>query len=187
MLNRFERLSVIGVVVALAGASAVAVAAATTEADAGATRSPTEALDEVLVRGARLRELRAAAIRTQDAVISRYNELTKDDDLRIECGRLTPTGTHFSYRYCQLRLQRRAQEMDATAFMNFMHSLDQPTADAPPVREVGVRLMERSEEYRRNLARLLEDNPDLRELVHASDEALQRYEAARRPKRPTEQ
>ena len=40
--------------------------------------------------------------------------------------------------------------------------------------------MERSDDYRWNLAGLLQDNPDLRELVGQQAEALRRYEAAQK-------
>lgn len=145
-----------------------------------------DGLDEVLVTGTRLRELREEAIKAEDRLLARYNELNSIDDLDVECIKLTPTGTRMSHRYCMLKLQRRAQEQDATAFLTFMRAVDVPNAQAPPLRETGVRLMERSEDYRRNLAKLLEDNPDLRELVSQSAAAMRRYEAAGRKKRDPE-
>ncbi len=80
------------------------------------------------------------------------------------------------------RWQGAAQERDATEFVTYVRNAEISTGSAPPQRETGVRLMERSEDYRRNLAKLLEDDPDLRELVRQSYEALQRYENAGRKK-----
>jgi hypothetical protein len=71
------------------------------------------------------------------------------------------------------------QQKDASEFMNYMWNSDVQNGQSSPSPEVGVRLMERSGEYRKNLAKLLQDNPDLRELVEQRADALRRYDAAR--------
>jgi hypothetical protein len=146
---------------------------------ASAAEDP-EALDEVLVRGARLHELRAAVIKAEDRMLARYNELNQDDDLDIECLQLTPTGTHFAYRYCLTRLQKRAQQKDSSAFLDFARASDTQNGQAPPLNDTGIRLMERSTEYRTILVQLLRDHPELREMLKERGDAQRRYETARR-------
>ncbi len=147
--------------------------------------TPMDVLDEALITGKRLPELRAAVIAAEDRMLARYNELNQDDDLDIECFEYTRTGTRISYRYCQLKLQARAQRKDSSEFLQFMRAADTPNGGASPMPEVGIWLAgiwlaERSEDYRKNLVKLLQDDPGLRELVVQRAEALRRYEAERR-------
>jgi outer membrane usher protein FimD/PapC len=60
-----------------------------------------------------------------------------------------------------------------------MQDIEISNGQAAPTNQVGIRVTERSEAYRRNLVRLLEDNVDLRELVRDRAVAEQRYETAR--------
>jgi len=152
-----------------------------------------QVLDEVVVSGKRLRALRAEVIKTEDRVVARYNELNQDDDLDIECHSFTPTGSRLSHRYCLLKLQKRAQEKDAIEYMTYMVGAA-PEGFAMPGgapntqvtryedtvmnNQTSARLMERSEDYRKNLVRLLTEHPELRELVVESGEARRRYDAA---------
>ena len=78
-----------------------------------------QVLDEVVVSGKRLRELRAEVIKAEDRVVARYNELNQDDDLDIECHSFTPTGSRLSHRYCLLKLQKRAQEIENETLFSF--------------------------------------------------------------------
>lgn len=140
-----------------------------------------QVLDEVVVSGKRLRALRAEVIKTEDRVVARYNELNQDDDLDIECHSFTPTGSRLSHRYCLLKLQKRAQEKDAIEYMTYMVGAAPEGFAMPggaPNTQVTARLMERSEDYRKNLVRLLTEHPELRELVVESGEARRRYDAA---------
>jgi len=148
------------------------------ETGTDAANSRSEVLDEVVVSGTRVRELRAAVIKAEDRLLARYNELSQDDDLDIECLQFTPTGTRMSYRYCLTKLQKHEQERYANDFLTRMRNSDVPTGGGTPISEVKLRLFERSEDYRENLLRLLQENPDLRELVGQRAEALRHYEAA---------
>ena len=160
--------------------SAVACMAAAADTNTVAATTSADVLDEVVVSGTRVREMREAVIKAEDRVVARYNELNQVDDLDIRCLKYTPTGTRLSYRFCLTRLQERAQQTDATQFMTYMRNSDVSNGEAPPNRETGVRLMERLDDYRKNMEQLLQDNPDLRELVAQQAEALRRYEAAQR-------
>jgi len=141
---------------------------------------PPATLDEVLVRGARLQELRTEVIKAEDRMLARYNELNPVDDLDIECIQLTPTGTRLAQRYCLTKLQKRAQQRDSAAFLDFARDADTSNGQATPLNETGIRLMERSTEYRKNLVQLLQDHPELRQMLRERGDAQRRYEAARR-------
>jgi len=137
--------------------------------------------DEVLVSAMRLKDLREAVIKAEDRMLARYSELNPDKDLDIECAQFTPTGTHFTHRYCMTRLQKRAQEKDSREFLSYMSYMSGLTAGggAAPSSETGIRLMERAPDYRKNLTKLLEDHPDLRELLVERGNAERRYIAER--------
>ena len=140
-----------------------------------------QVLDEVVVSGKRLRELRAEVIKAEDRVVARYNELNQDDELDIECHSFTPTGSWLSHRYCLLKLQKHAEEKDAREYLTYMVGAAPEGFALPgaaPNTQVTARLMERSEDYRKNLVRLLTEHPELRELVVKSGEARRRYDAA---------
>jgi len=145
--------------------------------------SPDEVLDEVEVKGVRIWQLRAAVIKAEDRVIARYNDLNRDDDLDIECLSNTPTGTRLSFRYCRTKLQKRTQQDDSWNWISSALSMQlEPgmgTSPPPPLPETPTRLLERMEDYKKNLATLLQDDPRLRELVKEHSDARRRYEAAR--------
>jgi hypothetical protein len=172
-------------IVSVLAISLVACLAAAAEMRPDATLSAEGVLDDVVVSGTRHFELRAAVIKAEDRFLARYNDLNRDDDLDIECLKFTPTGSHLSYRYCMTRLQRRAQQEDASDLMTWMRNADVQSgaggsAPAPsPMPEANVRLMERRDDYRKNLVKLLQDDPELRELVIQRADALRRYDAAR--------
>lgn len=166
-----------GIALAVSLATGVACAADVSAVPTSGTDAVT---DEVVVNGARLRGLRAAVLQAEDRFLARYNELNQDHDLDIQCLQFTPTGTHFSYRYCLTRLQKKAQQKDGDEFLTYMRNSDVQNGAAPPIPETGVRLMERSQDYRKNLIKLLRDHPELRELLVARGDAERLYEAERK-------
>ena len=144
--------------------------------------SANQVLEEVEVKGSRLSELRDAVIKTEDRFISRYNDLNKDDDLDIECLRITKIGTRISYRYCRTKLQKRAQQDDSWKWISSALSMQLDPgmgAQQPsPLFETATRLQERFDDYKKNLAAMLQDDPGLRELAREHGDARRRYEAA---------
>lgn len=143
-------------------------------------------LDEVVVKGTRLWKLRAAVIEAEDRLVERYNDLNQNDDFDIQCLLDAPTGTRLLRRYCMTQLQGRVERTDATAYINWSNDtvIDPVTGGArhsnspTPMREVHLRLLERSQDYKKNLILLLQNNPDLRALAKQHSEARRRYEAA---------
>ena len=139
--------------------------------------SPPAPMEEVVVTG--LRELKRAAIKAEDRMLARYNELNRDRDLAILCDNKTPTGTLLTQRYCKLRLQQRVEERDAWAAMTAMTrpALEAGAFSEPtPLAAVQVELMARAGDFRQNVEKLLRENEDLRELVHQAAVARGRYE-----------
>ena len=154
----------------------VPVALAATEATV--TNPSAEEMDQIVVQGTQLWELRAAVIKAEDRLLARYNELNKDDDLDIDCRQHKPTGTHIEFRYCLTRLQERAQQRDGSEFLAYLQGLEVTNGQNPPDRPETL-LLERQADYRKNLVRLLRNNPDLRQLINQRADALRRYEARR--------
>src|SRR3982751_3474558 len=89
---------------------------------ATATASSQES-EEVVVRGTRLYELRAAIIAAEDRFYARYNELNKVDDFDIECTVEAPTGTRFKQRTCRTNVQLTALRDYGRDYVHMLQSL----------------------------------------------------------------
>jgi hypothetical protein len=149
-----------------------------------------EELDEVVVAGTRLWELRAAVIKAQDLLVARYNQLNRDDDFDINCVTNAPTGTRFLRRYCLTRLQEREEQNDAIAIIDWQTDMildpNKPGAITSEIHtnanqpnpQTQMHLAERSEDYRKNLIQLMQDHPELRRLARQQAEARRAYETA---------
>jgi len=174
------RLPILGLAIASVCTRYAGAAAPTIET----SKTPLQTLEEVEIRGTRLWKLRADVIKAEDRLVATYNELNKDDDLDIECLDFTPTGTHVSYRYCRSVLQRRAQEDDSWRLMGYLRGMDAQegagggVATAAPSAQTRDRLLERQDDYLKNLRKLLQDSPELRSLATEHDDARRRYNTA---------
>jgi hypothetical protein len=156
-------------------------------AEVGTT--PTDVLDEVLVRGARLSDLKAAIVEAEDRFYARYNELNTTNVFDIECVVDRRTGTKLKRRICLTKLQRKAMSDQGR---EYQHSLQDTTiyVDAgalglgkPPDTDPRVVWDARYEEFRNNMLDLLKQNPELRRLADESEEAGKRYDAERKRRR----
>jgi len=138
--------------------------------------SPTT--EEVLVRGARLRELHAALILAEDRFYARYNALNKVDDFDIECAMDTHTGTKIPQRRCLTSFQSRLRALNGMeALEMYQQQASGPTGHpgTPPNTNPDAEWLGRYGEYKENMLYLLKMNPDLRRLVRARDDAEERY------------
>ena len=97
--------------------------------DASAT---TDITDEVLVRGTRLRELKAAIVAAEDRFYARYNELNKVDAFDIECATDAHTGTKLKQRRCLTRLQLEARARNALETLQMFQEQDLELTGRPP-------------------------------------------------------
>jgi hypothetical protein len=115
-----------------------------------------ESTEEVLVRGTRLRDLRAAIVTAEDRFYEQYNALNKVDDFDIECIRDAHTGTRIPQRRCFARVLREAM---------------------PPNTDPAAVWAARYDEYRDNMLYLLKMHPELRHLASEGEAAQRRYDA----------
>lgn len=175
---RLNRLLSIGLVAALCGAHVAPAAVPLASAS-----EPSEVLDEVVVTGSRLWKLRAEIVEAEDRWIARYNALNPIEDFDIHCLIDAPTGTRLLRRYCLTVLQERGEREDSIALVNWSNDREYFPNAPPPRREVHMRLLERAQDYEKNLILLLQEHPELRKLTKEHDAARKRYQAALRAKR----
>ena len=174
------------VIIGLVAVSIDASAAGAAEPPPGTSVDANELPDEVVVRGTRLWELRAAVFKAEDRLNARYNDLNRDDDFDISCHKDAPTGTRFLRRYCWTRLREHEEQNDASAYVYWATDtiIDPNTQQVRlndvflPAGQAQVRVLERAEDYEKNLIKLLQDHSELRKLAKQYGEARRRYEAA---------
>jgi len=145
-------------------------------ATTGATEAGTE-VDEVVVRGQRLYEMRAAIVAAEDKFFARYNDLNSIDEFDIDCRQLKRTGSISERRACFPRIVEQATTDEAKAFYDAWLQIaghNRPRADDPH-----ALLARKSGEYRLNMQKLLRGNADLRALVREQEHLQKRYDAER--------
>lgn len=139
------------------------------------------ALEEVEVIGKKLYQMQRELVAAQDRFYLRYNEFNTNDDFDIHCTDRARTGAIIRQRDCRLQF---LQEAAAEEGLSFFHSLTGTTGEAhEPSRYVlsaQLRWFERREEYRQNMRRLLEQNPELRELALTWQQRQAEYDRARK-------
>lgn len=139
-----------------------------------------EVLDEVLIRGVRLRELEAAIVVAEDHFYARYNELNKVDDFDIECRVEAPLGTKIPQRLCLTKLQLTAKADLGREYLQSLQEMTkfgtEGTGKRPNTNPIAV-WASRYDQYRDNMLTLLQMNPDLRRLAEEGEEARKRFEA----------
>src|SRR5512139_2187910 len=154
-----------------------------------------EVTDEVLVRGTRLRELRAAVVAAEDRFYEQYNALNKVDDYDVECFKDVRTGTRIPQRRCFTKLQLEAMSQQGKEVLQMMQDHPkpiegipgQPAADQGPAGMTGAGRLPNTnpeaiwlahyDDYRDNMLYLLKMNPGLRRLAQAGEDAKRRYDS----------
>ena len=146
--------------------------------DSASNPGRTETTDEVLVRGTRLRELKAAIIEAEDRFYARYNELNKVDKFDVECMQDAHTGTKLKQRRCFAKLQLEAISLNGIETLQMRQEQEGPTPHPgrpPNTNPEGIWLAH-YDEYRENMLYLLKMNPDLRRLARQGEDAQKRYD-----------
>jgi hypothetical protein len=138
---------------------------------AAASADKGEVIEEVVVRGTRLYELRAQIVAAEDRFYARYNELNKVDDFDIDCNQVQITGTKFITRRCAPRLQDKVLAADAKEVLEAMQDGRQKRGEDP-----NAILARHSGEYKQNMLDILKRDPQLRALVRERDKAQERYD-----------
>lgn len=135
--------------------------------------------DEVVVRGTRLRELKAEIVAAEERFYARYNELNKVDDYDIECALDTHTGTKIPQRRCFTRLQLAARSQHGFETLQMFQDQSEGTGRVPrpPNTDPDAVWLARYDDYRDNMLYLLKMNPDLRRLAREREAAERRFNA----------
>ena len=128
-------------------------------------------MEEVIVRGTRLYELRAAIVAAEDKFFARYNDLNTIDDFDIDCNRVQITGTKFQKRRCAPRLLDKVLASDARETLEAMQDGRQKRGEDPD-----AILARHSGEYKENMLKILRNDPQLRALVRDREKAQERYD-----------
>jgi hypothetical protein len=136
-----------------------------------------ELTDEVLVRGTRLAELRAAIVKAEDLFYARYNELNKVDKFDIECALDAHTGTKLKQRRCFTKLQLDATAQNGTEVLRMLQEQGLGLTGTPPNTDPQAVWLAHFDDYKINMLYMLKMNPDLRQLARDSEEAQKRYDA----------
>jgi hypothetical protein len=133
----------------------------------------------VLVRGIRLRELKAAVVEAEDRFYARYNDLNKVAIFDIECRVEAPLGTRIPQRWCLTNIQLRAKRDYAREYLQNLQSATAFGGDEgkPPDTNPDLVWASRYEEYSDNMLQLLKQNPELRRLADEAEEARKRFNA----------
>jgi len=143
--------------------------------DSASNPARTETTDEVLVRGTRLRELRAAIVEAEDRFYARYNELNKVDDFDIECAMDAHTGTLIKQRRCFTKLQLEARSQNGREVLQMFQDQAAGLTGRPPNTDPEAVWLAHYDDYRDNILYLLKVHPELRRLARERDDAEKRY------------
>lgn len=144
---------------------------------AGAEAEAGTELDEVTVHGVRLRDMPREIDKAEERFFQLYNELNEKQDLDIRCYKDTPTGSRIPQQICKPVFFARAQE---NLMQNLLARLGVAGALKRDARLPMQVMHERFDELVDNLAQLLEDNPQLMQLLQERSQLEARYKAARK-------
>lgn len=133
------------------------------------TEEEEQELDEVIVSGMTLRQMRDAIIAAEQRFYDRYNEVNRVDDFDIHCRNHAPLGTRIKRRECLIAFQEEAQMQYARAVLTGGYSPD-------PV----MMTLERRDEFRRNALAVINGDARLRRLLRERERLEEKYQAERR-------
>ena len=136
-----------------------------------------ELTDEVLVRGTRLADLKAAIVEAEDRFYARYNDLNKVDKFDIECAMDAHTGTKLKQRRCFTKLQFEARAQNGMEALQMFQEQSLGLAGRPPNTDPEAVWLAHFDDYKINMLYMLKMNPELRRLVRDREEAQKRYDA----------
>jgi hypothetical protein len=124
-------------------------------------------LDEVVVLGKKLSQMRQEIRELEVRFDSKYNELNTIPDFNVQCVEEAPTGSRFLRHVCKPEYVARAELQEATDFVG-----GRPIVPAQLVTAM------RREEYRKHMIEVVASNPDLLRLLKERRALQQRYEKA---------
>jgi hypothetical protein len=167
------------------GAIPSAPAARTTPSTEATTKG--NELDEIVVRGTRLSELRSGIIAAENRFYSRYNELNTIRDFEISCIMDAPTGQKKKVRRCRTGLEVRARTEEAEDVLNSLQRSASTIGGGDVAsRTTNIDIMSlhltREEQFRQHFLQLVNNHADLRALLDEREarQAVYDKELARR-------
>lgn len=133
-----------------------------------------QVLDEAVVSGTRLWDLRQAVIKADDAFYALFNELNQNDDFDMHCRVERLIGLHITQRMCRPGYLEAAQADEAREALASMKG-EPATIAAPPAHV----LLQREAEWRDNLLAVINSDPRLQKLFRERERLQRSYEAER--------
>lgn len=145
--------------------------------DAG---SKEDTLDEVVVQGRKLYELRKQIVEAEDRFVARYNELNQKHEYDIHCHpQEQTTGTLLRSRVCKVQIVEEAERDEARDLLDMMNSATPASAMAhAPTTAMVAQTHE--DDYRQNMLSLLRQYPELRKMAIERGDLAKRYDAERK-------
>lgn len=126
-------------------------------------------LDEVVVRGTKLWQMREAILNAEKRFYALYNELNADDDFDVHCDMEAPLGTRLESRVCRVAYVADAQADFAQALL--------AGYEAPRPEIVAL---ERANEYRAAALKVINSDKRLLKLVKERERLEAKYLEERR-------
>lgn len=140
-----------------------------------------QGVEEVIVRGRTLEQLRLELEQVENAVYDRFNQLNSSDDFDISCHEHAPTGSNIPVRTCTPKFALVADERAARAIL---HKMQGGAYGGNPQAHYG-RMEQKGRELAAEMARVArEDEQLLRDLTRLAElTELQRAARQRRADR----
>lgn len=126
-------------------------------------------LDEFVIQGKKLYQLRKEMVEAEDRFYKLYNELNKDDDYDVHCAKQALPGSRITERVCKPDFYAEAEADFASAMLAGYY--------APPPQQVAL---ERGDEYRARALAVINKYPELRRIVRQREDLERGYQKARK-------
>lgn len=134
-----------------------------------------EQLDESLVEGRRIRQLRDAIVDVEDRFYALYNELNPDDDFDVHCAQRARLGTRVPRRTCIVAYVEKAQAAESRDLVFWMQADPVAQAQGPNATSASVVALERFNEYRATALKVINGDARLLRLIREREELERRY------------
>jgi hypothetical protein len=122
-----------------------------------------------------LRDLRKSLSKAEERFFALYNRFNRNADQQMSCKDDAPTGSRLSKRSCSTRAQAKANEEMARNYMSAAAGIG---ADQGQQASAEGKVPPERLEFQKNLQKLLDENPELRQSFEEYLSARQQYQQA---------
>jgi glycosyltransferase A (GT-A) superfamily protein (DUF2064 family) len=165
----------------------VVVMAALSPAALAASPEQAADLDEVVVNGAQLDQVKKELLEAEDRFFRRYNELNTDNEFDIQCQKEARVGTRLKKRYCRANFEEKALVEEGQETGKIFQSIQdqfRQGASNPVVQGgalvPGFAVMEmRRPAFRLHMKEVVSSHPELIELLKQHAALIDRYNELR--------